>query len=827
MVRRYPCQMVLLFACGILAVKGAFLWKEGIGTLGLWIAAIAAAAAFAAFVLWVYQQPSLKKRLKHATLLFAAAFSGAARMYVVSSEASWRLAGITDGQKAAIQGQVTNKKSKEMQNFAGQTIVQWTVYLTDSYLKTPQGIRPCGDVIVSGNLNGIEPVIGNTIVVSGKIKLFSTARNDGNFDERAYYQNQGYSFRFYTQDGTYRTADGQTDRLRESLYRLQQKLAQVYRQGMEQDTAGALGAMLLGEKAMLLQETKDLYQRSGIAHILAISGLHISILGAAVFGLLRKTGLPNIVAAAFSMSLLVLFSLMAGMGVSTVRAVAMFGIYLGAVCCGRAYDSVNGLAAAAAFILAGNPRALFLAGFQFSFAAVAGVLFGKGLCQIFRPRLRLSEAMITSFGIQVLTLPLTAWYYFELPAYAMLLNLLVLPFMALVLAAGLAGGVLGALSSIGACNGIAAAGVLGTASSIVAYLSKGLLGACSLLLTYFSKAGELFLKLPGAVYTIGKPHAWQMAGYALSLGVCIRAGYMAWMRSKSPSDMPGELRKKQKRAAIAGCMVSLALLFLRLPKHAEVSILDVGQGDGIYIRTGDGMHVLIDGGSSDVSSVGVYRIAPFLRSQGVSAIDCWFVSHLDKDHTSGLWELLESGFTVRKVVFAQGVLRDGAFEALARSLSNRQVETAFLEKGDVLCTEKARFTCLGPESGQTGNDRNSRSLVLLYEEEGFRGFFPGDISKQEEEKIELPYPNVEGFTALYKAAHHGSNYSNSIEVIKKLNPLVCVVSCAQENDYGHPGKDAVRNMEENSQQVHYTMQEGRIRVHWHSGAVNIQGFLSR
>ena len=242
-----------------------------------------------------------------------------------------------------------------------------------------------------------EPVIGNTVVVSGKIKLFSRARNDGNFDECAYYQNQGYTLKMYAKDGTYQVKNAEKNSFLETCYHIQQQLFSVYTSMMTENEAGVLSAMLLGEKSMLSEETKKLYQQSGIAHILAISGLHISILGAAIYRLLRKLGVTYFISSVISMALLVAFGCMTGMGLSTIRAVIMFGIYLGAACCGRVYDSMNGLAIAAICLLIKNPSAL----------------------------------------------PLTAWYYFEIPIYSVLLNMVVLPFVEAALLAGLLGGSFG------------------------------------------------------------------------------------------------------------------------------------------------------------------------------------------------------------------------------------------------------------------------------------------------------------------------------------------------------------------------------------------------
>lgn len=902
MIRRYPCQAVILSVLGIIAAKGVVMRLEGgAGEGGILMALCASAAALALAGIWVCRETLGKKRLRQAAMLSAAFLIGTARMHSVSAAMERHLAGISDGQEVAIQGRVIKKQWKETQASFGQS-VQWTVYLTDSYLKTSyeineiggineidgingiskingsnkiNRIQPCGNVIVYLRLSAGGPVIGNTMAVSGTVQLFKEARNEGNFDERAYYQDQGYSFKIYAEDGTYQAVDTHVDRLREFLYQMQQSLRQAYESAMPEKEAGALCAMLAGEKSLLDGATKELYRQSGIAHILVVSGLHISMAGTAVFRLLRKRGISYGAASSIAMGVILMFALMTGMGLSAIRAVVMFGIYLGAACCGRAYDSVNGMAVAAACILFWNPGALFLAGFQFSFAAVAGVLFGREICRLYRPKLRLTETVMASFGIQMLTLPLTAWYYYEVPVYSILVNMLVLPLMELMLILGLLGGGLGvAASAVGSICGMPSDVLpLSAAGSICSLLSDTLLFGCTLALKYFAKASEFFLGLPGAVYVSGQPKGWQMAGYCLGLAIGIWMLVKMGQRKGVPMGIPQQnamMRRKQKSAAVVSCLACLCLLFVRLPKQAEVVMLDVGQGDGIYIHTSDGLDVFIDGGSSDVRQAGAYRILPFLKSRGIGGIDYWFVSHLDQDHISGLKEAAESGYHIGQAVLAKGVLRDEAYGKLMDLLSECQIQVQYLGAGSALRGRQARFQCLAPEAGEALDGRNASSMVLLYEDQGFSGFFSGDISAKEEagllaagglsqaaagkatvnqtttdktaadgSAIDKEAMNNAAFNRsvtdhttyhnimFYKAAHHGSKYSNSWELLEQLKPAVSAVSCAADNDYGHPGQEAVINMEKNSGKVCYTMHSGQIRVCWEGGVIKIWEYLKK
>lgn len=780
MINRYPCQVVILFIFGILLSKGM-----QNGGLLLSVTSVLAAAVIAG--LCVHRESLRKKKLRQAAILLLAFLTGAARMHLVSKEMRDRTAGISDGQKATLQGRITQKQAKQ----AEDGNISWTVRLADSYLKTSQDIYYCGNSILYTNLKSVEPVIGNIIIISGKIKFFREARNDGNFDERAYYHNQGYAFQMYADQNTYQVADDSRNTLQEILYGWRQRLIQVYQSHMPTEEAGVLCAMLTGEKSLLSEEIKQLYRKSGIAHILAISGLHISILGAAVFRLLRARRISYIMSSAVSLGLLVLFGIMTGYGLSTFRAVVMFAMYLGASCCGRAYDSMTGLAVAAACILLQNPCSLFLAGFQFSFLAVAGVLLGKEICQICMPKYQLAETIVISLSMQMLTLPLTAWYYFEVPIYALLLNLFVIPFMGMVLILGLFGGVFG----LHAAGGV---------------LSETMLSICTLVLKYFSKAGEWCLSFPGAVCVTGQPKVWQMAVYYLILAGSVMLAISIRQTVRRRDCHFKQRIQNCKKIVGFGYLACLTVLSAPLPMRQEVVVLDVGQGDGIYIRTSDGSNVMIDGGSTDIRQVGTYRILPFLKSQGIAKIDCWFLSHLDQDHTSGFLEIVQSGYPVEEVVLAGETVQDQAYESMMKQLSECQIKIRHLEKGDTLRSLKSCFYCLSPASGQISNDRNANSLTLLYEDSGYRGFFSGDISKKEERRLLQEQKGKK--VSFYKAAHHGSDSSNAQELLEALKPSVSVISCAEANDYGHPGKEAAAVIETHSGITKYTMRSGQIRV---------------
>lgn len=164
-------------------------------------------------------------------------------------------------------------------------------------------------------------------------------------------------------------------------------------------------------------------------------------------------------------------------------------------------------------------------------------------------------------------------------------------------------------------------------------------------------------------------------------------------------------------------------------------MLDVGQGDASFFHTGSGYTVFVDGGSTDVGKVGKYRILPFLKYHAVREVDYWMVSHTDADHISGLREILEEGYHIRHLVFAEGIVSDETLDGLLTLAEKNGSKICYLREGDILHLGGAQIEILSPLSGRTYTDKNAASMVFCYEEGAFSGIFTGDIGSDGERAL--------------------------------------------------------------------------------------------
>lgn len=710
------------------------------------------------------------------------------------------LSALQNDMSLMVQGQVARK---QYQN--NQYIYELTSCYLEAYQNKVIAQKPifCNRVLAYSDSDVAS--VGEILVLNGTVKLWECAANEGNFDAKAFYLARGIAFRL--SDVEVLSRHGNVCTWREALVRLRVRLQAVYQNTMSEETGGVIATMVLGDKTLLNAEIKQLYQMAGLSHVMAISGIHISIIGMSLYRFMRKRGLGFGIAGAVAGTLLYMYGTMVGMGTSVQRSVGMFVLQLLAQWTGRSYDTLNALGIMAIGLLWENPFLLWDAGFQFSFAAILGVAW-LGNCMSFEdtPYQKWKEKLFVSGGVQMATLPLVAWNYFEVPVYAMLINLLVLPFMGSVLALGIAGGFAGLFS-------LKAAGVL--------------LFFCEKILALIQKACTICEGLPMNMMIVGRPGLLQvLLYYVLLIGAAIFS-YRKKERIKKEKEQINSGRQRGVRMLFTVCSL-LILLFYPASQRTRIDILDVGQGDAIFGQTADGRTIFVDGGSSSVSQVGTYRILPFLKYHGVKKIDFWIVSHTDDDHISGLREILTEGYPIGQLVFAQGIVQDEAFLELSDLTRANDTEILYLTAGDILHLGEAKIHMLYPEIGSgkraystdgKETDKNAASLVFLYEEGEFSALFTGDIGNEQEEELcaVMTKAYETGKIAdkdldVYKAAHHGSKNSNAKEWLDLLKPCYSVVSCAKKNRYGHPAPEAVAHMKEAGSEVFYTMESGQITI---------------
>lgn len=673
--------------------------------------------------------------------------------------------------------------------------------------------------------------------IDGKVKHFSEATNDGCFDMKNYYNSLGLYLEL-TDVGAYDYSCNSFVN-RDYGYRIRQKISAVYEAGLPGEEAGFLSSVVIGEKSGLDNELKTLFQNVGISHILAVSGLHISVICMAVYRVLRKGGFSFLVCGLLAGAVAVCYGIVTGGSVSSIRAIGMFLLYLLAQITGECYDMPTAMAVVADILLLENPLYIKNGSFIFSFGAVLGIYFivlplnnaftnyfiylrrsikphdkfysDKSLIQSFIQYI--CSSLVFSFGMFVAMLPLVTQLYHQTPLYSMFLNLLVLPLMPVVLGAGLIAGIVGAFVKLGT------SALIGW-KMILALIVKILLFICHCIIYQYELLSDFVQRFPGSTMVVGYRSMWSVVIYYLILLLIVYG--LDYIENHISSGK--KFNQKTALMVKVGALIFIAILWLHPQKEDfEIDILDVGQGDGIYINSGDGTRFFIDGGSTSSDAVGQYTLLPFLKYKGAGSIDYWFLSHMDLDHVSGILELLEQGYRIDNIVLSAEIPEGETLSQLLSMADHNGTKILYMKQGDVCGTKNLSFTCVYPYSGMVSDDVNDLSLCLLMEyenhgiltwktdgQENFLAFFGGDIAAEQEQAIASS--GLVDHVDLLKVSHHGSRFSSDSEFLLALSPDVAVVSCAKVNRYGHPADEAIARLTESGAQIYYTMDSGRIRI---------------
>ncbi len=645
---------------------------------------------------------------------------------------------------------------------------------------------------------GDTPRVGSMVAVEGDFRAFMHATNPGEFDAADYYRMMGQQGRIMHCSLVYES--GAYDVFRDGMYRVREYLSLLADTCFEEKDASVVKAMLLGEKGTLDAGVKELYRQNGISHILAISGLHLSVLGMFCYRLLKKLRLPKAVYIPVTIGLMYCYGTMTGMGISMLRAYIMFGLRLCAELVGRTYDMLTAVTVAALVALIQQPLYVGYSGFLFSFGAICGIgIFLPAAQENLMGRSRAERALVSGLAVSLSTLPVYLGFYYEFPPYSLLLNLLVIPCMTFVL--------LGGLTAL-------------AASALYLPLGAAAAAPVHLLLNFYEKCCDICLRLPDNSWITGCPRIWQTA---LFLGILI--GLTIW------NDRLPRLLFWQ------GVLCALLALTLRLPQGLRITMVDVGQGDCICLTEDSGAHILIDGGSSDKSDVWSYQIMPFLKHEGIAHLDAVVVTHPDSDHMNGIGALLEeaggNGITVGKLYLPDvgEAGRNEAYHELERLSAEAGVPVGYLHAGAVLRCGKVELTCLHPQEGAEEMEPNAYSTVLHLVYGEFDALFTGDLEGAGEEKVtalirdmkDKGLHNIE----LLKVAHHGSSGSTGEAFLRAVRPKLALISSGRNNRYGHPHEELLRRLAEAGCRIVGTQEGGAVTVRVHRGRVRVETYCGQ
>ena len=494
-----------------------------------------------------------------------------------------------------------------------------------------------------------------------------------------------------------------------------------------------------------------------------------------------------------------------------------------------------------------------------------------------------------SVGVILFTLPVQLWFFYEIPVYSVFLNLLVLPFMSVVVA----GGILSLIPGLG---------LVGTVDCLI--------------LWWYEWICVRFAQLPGTIWCVGRPEVWQIVCYYVGILLLVfgRKYVEAWKRrgTYGEKNVPGDrLHSARTPHLIAVVMIVgllIGLLTGNFDSGSRVTFLDVGQGDGIVVETGQEAY-LFDCGSTSRKNIGEYVLKPYLKSRGIQSLRGVFVSHPDEDHMNGVIELLENGEDwgiIVEQLFLPAIAeekRTESFATLLAAAEAAEVPVSYIKCGEEIRDSQLRLLCLHPEenttladanaysecfyvevfakkikqeaiadrkaiadrqakdasegsamegSGENGNVAGNGSFAGNGERKDFRMndgkiniLLTGDVEgegerqlMQELQALQQPQSLQESRRLqeqrgqrgvrvdILKVAHHGSGYSTGTEFLATASPAIAIISCGRNNSYGHPHAETLQRLEDARVPWYGTMDYGALTVTVDSHGNRLHGYLS-
>ncbi len=632
--------------------------------------------------------------------------------------------------------------------------------------------------------------IGQTFITNCKNIGFNKARNFGNFDEENYYKSLGYGYKFKSLK--INSLSKNYDHVRQALFKFKKKIITIFDETLGSNKSGIFKAIVVGDKSEIEDNTMNLYRKNGIAHILAISGLHISLIGMAIFSLLNKK-LSIYTSAIISTIFMICFCIMSGESVSAIRATIMFVMRMVSLIFGKPFDMLSSLSFSAIIILSTNPLYLFNSSFLLSFGAILAIaILGVSLqkyLQINREKEKIAIAIISSAAIFILTLPIVANSYFEISMFSILLNLIVIPLMSFILSSALFSALLGIISIA---------------------ISRFAIGMGVFLLDAINILCVITDKFPYSVIVTGN-----LSWIKIIIFYSVIILFLLFTNFVIKRGNNKTKRKKKIIICIAVYIALILVVFIKpIDRKLNISFLDVDQGDGILITTPKKTTILIDGGSTSVSDVKEYRLESALKYKKISKIDYAIVTHPDTDHISGLIELINdtsAGHIKILSVYVPNIKDNENYKILKDACDAQNISFSNIFTSVSLKEENLKISCLHPDKTYKSSESiNAYSTVLDLEYGKFSALFVGDL-EDDGEKILINKGALHEFELL-KVSHHGSRNSSSLEFLKEVSPKIAVISAGVNNMYGHPHKETLERLKKVGAKIYCTADFGQINL---------------
>ncbi len=646
-------------------------------------------------------------------------------------------------------------------------------------------------IVVRAHVRDDAIVPGEHAVLRGRLVPFDEPRNPGEPSRRAIALGEGLAGELAGNRVLARAPPDPRD-VRTWAARARAALSVRLRDVLREPEATVVAGTLWGERGTLPHDVRDDFQATGTVHVLVTAGLHLGLIAWLVLRALRLVRVPRAAASLTAIPLVVAYAWLSGAHLPSQRAAVMVTVGLLAQAYGARLVSWNALALAALVVAAVWPAAVTTVSFALSFSCVSAiVLFARRFDQMLEPLAlpeKMREALALTTATQIGVWPLSAATFGVLAPYAILANAFVVPATCAAMIAGIAA---------------------------LAFAHVPVLGGAAATLT--ARIVDAILGVVGAVAALPWARLWVAPPPALAIVAYDALAVIAAL-----------VLRRSARLALALIAVGSAGVLgttLRLPDgRLTITMLDVGQGDAIVVRTPRGRTILVDSGGrlergagadgrSPAELVGERVVLAYLKRQGIRHVDLLVNTHPHGDHVGGFAPIVRALDVVAVADSGQyyggRAFNDGLHEAAQRRVPVRVVRCGDRWNSD----DGVALTILSPCGvlfADGKNDVNENSVVATLEFRGFRMLFTGDAGLQAENRLLQAGASLRA--DVLKVGHHGSAYASSPAFIAAVRPRYALISAGRHNLFGHPAPVTVQTLRDAGAAVLRTDRCGAITV---------------
>ena len=646
-------------------------------------------------------------------------------------------------------------------------------------------------IVVRARVRDGDVMPGERLVVRGRLEPFDEPRNPGEPSRRAIALGEGLAGELAGRDVVERTPPDPRD-VRTWAARARAALSARLRASIREPEATVIAGALWGERGTLPAELRDDFQATGTVHVLVTAGLHLGVIAMLVLRLLRQLRIPLAARSLATIPCVIAYAWLSGAHLPSQRAAVMVSVVLLTRAYGARPVSWNAWALAALVVAASWPASVTTVSFALSFSCVAAIVLFAGRITHALERWsvpeKAREPLALTIATQIGVWPLSAATFGLVAPYAILANAIVVPATAFAMIAGIATLVAAAVPAAGRAAATLATYDVDIILRVVASVAS----------------------LPGARVSVAPPPALAIVLYdAIAVGAAA-------------------LLVGHPRKAVALLMLGSAAVVattMRLPDgRLTITMLDVGQGDAIVIRTPSGRVVLIDsggrlergpnrGGRSPAELVGERIVVAHLKREGIRRVDLLVNTHPHGDHVGGFAPIVRA-LDVGAIAdsgqsYGGRAFNDGMHEAAAHRVAVRVVRCGDRWSAGDGVTLEVLSPC-GALFADGSNDVNENSVVTMLSYGGFRMLFTGDAGFRTEQR--LLARGVDLRANVLKTGHHGSAYATSPEFVAAVRPAVALVSAGRHNLFGHPAPRTVAALTAAGARVYRTDRCGAVTV---------------